>query len=254
MDHRYHKVQWGPQGERKRTSAAMWRQPLRWKSPFYQCQHCGWRGHDFESLSMAKCVRCGRLDLMPARARVFCASLADVFEDRPELAAWRVDLLRLIEQSPELDWLLLTKRPENVVGMIEAAQVAAGADPSARGWLARFSNVWVGTTVENQAAADERIPALLQVPAVRLFLSCEPLLGPLDLSAIVADVEGFEVVTDALRGMVTMSGQLHAPINRVHWVIAGGESGHQARPMHPDWVRGVRDQCQAAGVPFLFKQ
>lgn len=243
MDHRYHKVQWGPQGERKRTSAAMWRQPLRWKSPFYQCAHCGWRGHDFESLSMVKCPHCGQMALQAARARVFCASLADVFEERAELEPWRVDLLRLIEQTPELDWLLLTKRPENVVKMIEQAQVAAGAEANARGWLARFSNVWVGATVENQAAADERIPALLQVPARGRFLSCEPLLGPVDLWG-----ENYVNPNGVRTGVVTNW------LGGLHWVIAGGESGHQARPMHPDWVRSLRDECQAAGVPFLFKQ
>ena len=103
------------------------------------------------------------------RYRVFCASLADIFEDRPELAPWRRDLLALIEQTYCLDWLLLTKRPQNVLPFIEQAQADAGAVPNARGWLARFSNVWIGASVEDQPAADERIPELLMVPAAIHF-------------------------------------------------------------------------------------
>lgn len=114
-------------------------------------------------------------------------------------------------------------------------------------------NVWLGVSVESQAAADERIPGLLHVPAAVRFLSCEPLLGPVDLT-LVADVEGFEVVTDTLRGNMSIDGQINAPVGGINWVIVGGESGAHARPMHPDWVRSLRDQCQDVGVPFFFKQ
>ena len=98
-------------------------------------------------------------------------------------------------------------------------------------------NVWVGVTVEDQERADLRIPALLVTPAAVRFLSCEPLLGPV-------------VISSALQ-TVRSDGQ---PCTGIDWVIAGGESGRDARPMHPDWARSLRDQCQATGVPFLFKQ
>jgi len=108
-------------------------------------------------------------------------------------------------------------------------------------------NVWVGVTVENQRAADERIPLLLKVPAAVRFLSCEPLIGPVDL------VETFEDVIGSLgAGRLCDTWTLHG--NSMDWVIAGGESGPKARPSHPDWFRQLRDQCQAAGVAFFFKQ
>ena len=105
------------------------------------------------------------------------------------------------------------------------------------------ANVWIGTSVEDQKRADERIPALLNIPAKVRFLSCEPLLGPVDLAragGLWSDINN-NVVCNRV-------------IERLHWVIVGGESGPKARPMHPDWARSLRDQCQAAGVPFFFKQ
>lgn len=216
MDHRYHKVQWGPTGQRQRTSPALWRKPLQWDK---EARNAG------------------------IRYRVFCASLADIFEDRPELEPWRIDLFKLIEQTHSLDWLLLTKRPQNVAPFIEQAQVAVGATPNARGWLARFRNVWIGASVEDQAAATQRIPHLLQIPAAVRFLSCEPLLGPLDLwGANYPNPNGGQ------------TGAVTSWPGGVQWVIAGGESGHSARPMHPHWARSLRDQCRAVSVPYFFKQ
>ncbi|MDQ6949789.1 MAG: phage Gp37/Gp68 family protein [Actinomycetota bacterium] len=148
------------------------------------------------------------------RRLVFCASMADVFEDHPALPPHRERLWGLIERTPWLTWQLLTKRPENIAGMV----------PWSGDWPA---NVWVGTTVETQRWADERIPHLLSGAAgARLrFLSMEPLLGPIDLG-----------------------------LPGIGWVITGGESGPGATPSHPDWFRSVRDQCQAAGVPYHHKQ
>jgi protein gp37 len=147
------------------------------------------------------------------RPRVFCASMADVFDkNAPEGARER--LWALIDATPELDWLLLTKRIGNVPRMRPG------------GWLL-LPNVWLGITICNQEEADRDIPKLLDVPAHRRFLSCEPLLGPVDLRMGIA---------------------------RIHWVISGGESGPKARPSHPDWHRSLRDQCADDGVPFLFKQ
>ena len=202
----------------------------------------------------------------PTRARVFCASLADVFEDRPEVAPWREELFGLIGNTPNLDWLLLTKRPENVNDMF-FDMVA----PVRLGWE-DFPNIWIGTSVENQEQASRRIPHLLQIPATVRFLSMEPLLGPVDLTDVAGDnalkVTTWEDVYEAWRGTSDdweeefcefslepkgqpPTGAMHHALN---WVIVGGESGHHARPMHPDWARCIRDQCVAAGVDFHFKQ
>ena len=181
------------------------------------------------------------------RLKVFCASLADVFEDRQELIMWRVDLLYMIERTSHLDWLLLTKRPENVMDMIARA---TGRHPEA--WLADRENVWIGTSVEDQKTADERIPHLLRIPSQIRFLSMEPLLGPVVLPSWDSYVSpnGFENNGP----MTTTLGISSEPDSLIDWVIVGGESGHGARPMNPDWARSVRDQCAEAEVPFFFKQ
>ena len=140
--------------------------------------------------------------------------MADVFEWDRTLESLRERLWMLVERTPNLDWLLLTKRPHLARRMV----------PWANAWPA---HVWLGATVENQHFADRRIPFLLDVPCQYRFLSCEPLLGPIDLSGY---------------------------INALHWIIAGGESGGRARPTHPDWIRGIRDQCVNSGVAFHFKQ
>lgn len=195
-------VHWGPHAERRRTSVANWKQPLRWE-----------REHE------AFAAQHGR------RRRVFCASLADVF-DNAVPAQWRLDLFRLIADTPHLDWLLVTKRIGNVAGMLAELATASG------GGSAPMPNIWLGITVVNQTEADRDIPKLLHVPAVVRFLSCEPLIGPLDL------------------GREHRTTWLHL----LDWVIVGGESGPKARPMHPQWPRDLRDQCAAAGTAFLFKQ
>lgn len=122
----------------------------------------------------------------------------------------------------------------------------AGVCPPRAGWP--LPNVWLGVSVEHQAAADQRIPLLLQTPAAVWFLSCEPLLGSVDLrpGGWIPPIGGGPRV-NLLRPWET-------PGPAIDWVIAGGESGPGARPMHPDWARSLRDQCQAAGVPFFFKQ
>jgi protein gp37 len=186
---------WGAHAPRRDLSEAYWRQPLAWNA---EAQRTG------------------------DRARVFCASMADVFEDRPDLDRKRERLWALIEATPKLDWLLLTKRPQNV------ARLA----PYGESWP---SNVWLGATAESQKWLDRRMRELETLRAKILFLSCEPLLGPLDFSNWIAR---------ARRGEGRM----------VDWVIAGGESGHHARPMHPEWLTSLRNQCVAASIKFLFKQ
>jgi protein gp37 len=114
-------------------------------------------------------------------------------------------------------------------------------------------NVWLGTSISDQASADLRIPQLLACPAAVRFVSAEPLLGPVDMTEVAVarpDLHASSII-DVLRGT---GGFTHDPKGRIDWVIVGGESGPHARPMHPDWARSLRDQCAAAGVPFLFKQ
>jgi len=210
-------VAWGPHAERRVTADSTWRQPLAWNR---------------------KAEREGR------RARVFCASLADVFDNQvPE--TWRTELWRLISNTPHLDWLLLTKRPQLISKSLPAS------------WLFGMpENIWLGTTTENQAEADRRIPHLLAVPAKMHFLSCEPLLGPVRLDRLA---HGDESDLDALRGQIIHTPQ-HVAVrptplnNKIGWVIAGGESGPGARPCNVRWMRSIRDQCAAAGTPFFLKQ
>lgn len=230
-------VTWGAGQERRRTSPGNWELPLRWNAQAnaFMAEH-------------------GR------RQRVFCASLADVFDNEVD-PAWRADLLRLILATPHLDWLLLTKRIGNVPKMINADQ-----------WE-HLGNVWLGATICNQEEADRDIPKLLAVPARVRFLSMEPLLGPVDLNGHTYSLapglgEGIDWLTgktsqfsDIYGGHTSPwldRGDYDSPEDyeepRIHWVIVGGESGNDARPMHPDWARSLRDQCAAAGVPFLFKQ
>lgn len=229
FDKRFGGDRWGPKAARTRTSAANWRKPLQWDR---------------------------KAAVEGVRRKVFCASLADVFDNHGSiLPDWRIDLWNLIEATPNLDWLLLTKRPQNIARYLPSA------------WGDGWPNVWLGTTVENQVEAERRIPHLLAVPARVRFLSCEPLLGPVDLTRLDM-LNIFRVLRtvdddlyprnfyDALRGR----SDIH-PIHNAEpdwgplsWVIAGGESGPGARPSHPDWFRILRDQCAAAGVPFHFKQ
>jgi protein gp37 len=190
--------------------------------------------------------------------------VADWLEDHPQLPAWRADLLRLIWQTPHLDWLLLSKRPENWADMLHA--VVQSEDDGVDWWASRWldgeypPNVWMGTSVEDQANADVRIPALLEIPAAIHFLSVEPLLGPVDIASMGIyftnpDGGGGGYALYPLTGE-TWFGFGEEPDfgNLIDWLIVGGESGPQARPMHPDWVRSIRDQCRDAGTAFFFKQ
>ncbi|WP_257756706.1 phage Gp37/Gp68 family protein [Burkholderia glumae] len=215
MDTRLRRVTWGAGQLRSRTSAANWREPVRWNAQHQQ----------FFAVH-------GR------RQRVFCASLADVF-DNAVPAIWRRDLGALIESTPNLDWLLLTKRIGNAAAML--VDMFPGGMPD---------HVWLGATVVNQNEADRDAPKLLATPARVRFLSIEPMLGPIDLNQALPP---FHCDTcDADYGALSAHAS-GTPIG-IDWVIAGGESGPGARPAHPDWFRSLRDQCATAGVPFLFKQ
>jgi protein gp37 len=227
---------WGKDGTRAIAAESYWAKPLKWN---------------------ADAVAGGY------RKRVFCASLADVFEGEDTMpeSAWeavrkaRQRLWSLIHITPQLDWLLLTKRPQNVMRMVVDDRAMFGEWPN---------NVWLGTSVENQAAADLRIPHLVRIPAKVRFLSMEPLLGPVDLRNIKGvgevlyhcevcgqtGVDPGEPLGIARGGLCPECSGLKA----IDWVITGGESGPKARPSHPDWFRAIRDQCAEAGVPFYHKQ
>lgn len=179
---------WGPSGERAAAAESYWRQPHRWQR---EAKAAG------------------------ERRRVFCASLADVFELREDLDPARARLWETIGATPDLDWLLLTKRPQNVLGMVPET------------WRDGFPpNVWIGTTMEDARRARERHEHLAAIPARVRFVSAEPLIAPID----------------------------DLPLDGVSWVIVGGESGGGARPMDPAWARAIRDRCQASGAAFFFKQ
>jgi protein gp37 len=122
------------------------------------------------------------------------------------------------------------------------------------GWPLWPPNVWLGISAEDQATADERIPLLLQTPAAVRFVSLEPLLGPIRLNMIRARGWALTQHMNVLTGSANPSLRGAAPETCLNWVIAGGESGPHARPMHPQWCRDIRDQCAAAGVPYFFKQ
>lgn len=257
----YQTVKWGPEaagGTRRVTSEKYWYEPHRWNRQAVTNWNL-WKEH----------AQGGSPP--PARMRVFCASLADVFEDwkgrmlttkgtpfwcvqgswsNSELPLvyenfdtqagriraaeenarlltmndFRERLFDLIEETPNLDWLLLTKRPENVLKMVPLPWIDHGFP----------ANVWMGATAERQEEYDKRLPFLEEIPAKVRFLSCEPLLGPIDL------------------GIRPSGAGLKVPA--IDWLISGGESGDKARPVHPDWIRSLRDQCELAKIAYHFKQ
>jgi protein gp37 len=195
---------WGPGAPRHITSAANWREPIRW----------------------AKAARAaGRRD------KVFCASQADIFELEAPVAA-RQALWRIIGDTCDaLDWQLLTKRPHNILPVM--------CDDNLNLGFFELTRCWLGVSVENQEAADKRIPELLAIDAAVRFISAEPLLGALEIHLPRQSDYPLKM----------------RPVNPgIDWVICGGESGPGARPMHSDWARSLRDQCASAGVPFFFKQ
>ncbi len=208
---------WGDDGSRVIAADAYWRAPLRW-------------------------------DRLAAEAgerhRVFCASLADVFEDRPELERPRERVFETILATPNLDWLLLTKRPELARQVLSSdAWLDALIDEH---WLddevgPRASwplpNVWLGVSAEDQARADERIPILLDTPAAVRFVSYEPALSPVDFTP-----------------WLNRPARVDEVLPRVDWVIVGGESGPHARPFDIQWGCVAVDECRKAGVPVFVKQ
>lgn len=189
MAERFKHAEWGVNGTRRKTSKQNWAKPKQWNR---EAENTG------------------------KRFKVFCASMADVFEARADLDSMRTELFNLISECRNLDWLLLTKRPEKIRGMV----------PS--GWLSEWpEHVWIGTSAGTQDTAVERLPELLQIPAKIRFVSAEPLLGPVDLTPWLGEIS---------------------------WVIGGGESGISARPMDAAWIRSLRDETKRANQAFFFKQ
>ena len=183
-------IKWGG-AERKRTTTSYWKAPLVWNAG--------------ANLFLR---RTGR------RQRIFCASLADVFDNQAD-PSWRVDLFSLIRQTPELDWLLLTKRPQNIAKMLPAD------------WGIGYPNVWLGMTAEDQERFDQRWKHLAEVNAAVRFISYEPAIGPLSLA----------------RARI-----------KPDWLIVGGESGGNSRAIKADWVRKIVTECQAFGIAPFVKQ
>lgn len=208
---RYGHQVWRRHGERRMLSDNNWRQPLRWN-------------------------RQAEIDGIPAK--VFCASMADVFEDHPQLDEPRKRLWDLIEATPWLRWQLLTKRPENVEAMA----------PWGRSWP---EHVWLGCSVETQRFAEQRIPTLLSISAKVRFLSCEPLLGPVDLRR----VKTRNRLIDCLSGDVidpSDGAVLYGTPGVIDWVIIGGESGPKSRETDVLWMRSLVEQCRTAwAAPFV---
>jgi protein gp37 len=172
--------------------------------------------------------------------RVFVCSMGDLFHE--DVPRWmRFEVMDIILQAKQHTFLILTKRPANMKEFFEWYYSKAGRT------IETIKNLWLGVTAENQQRADERIPILLQIPAAVRFVSVEPMLGPVDLSLS----DGVDLSMSVGTGLKPGKSYL---INSLDWVICGGETGPGARPMHPDWVRNLRNQCQEAGVPFFFKQ
>lgn len=192
---RYHPTNvWGHDAPRRFMSEAHWNSPIVWNT------HAAARN---------------------IRERVFCASMSDVFEVREDLATHRKRLLTLIAGTTNLNWLLLTKRPSSIRKLLPLGYEFP-------------RNVWLGVTIEDQERADKQIKYLQDFPSASVrFLSCEPLLGPIDIR---------KYLQPGRNGV------------RIDWVICGGESERGARPMNPEWAESLLKQCKEAGVPFFFKQ
>lgn len=262
FDKRRHKAKWGPQGTRLLTSPAYWKQPRRWQR---EAKAAG------------------------VRRRVFCGSLCDVFEDfegwlldrrgdicvhndrigtegyhssdvQMSLDDVRGDLFRLIDQTPDLDWLLLTKRPENIRQMWQTVYGDSYArncdDESLGGHPRNFrKNVWLGCSASTQEDLDAAVPHLLKCRdlAPVLFLSLEPLVGPIDLE-VIAERYGREVGCCDSLSCEWCAGTGLARTLDIDWVIVGGESGKGARSCDIAWIRFIVQQCKAGNSLCFVKQ
>jgi len=213
---------WGKDAPRRFFDDKHWNEPVKWNS---------------------KAKELGE------RHRVFCASMADVFEDRRDLDPVRERLWALIERTEHLDWMLLTKREKCIGRMLPKA------------WLSKpRSNVWLGVTAENQRRAEERIPVLLEVPAAVHWISAEPLLSAIDFSPWIAGAthavtdDAYDAPDGAIVAGEERIGDEWTRKKGIDWVIVGGESGDKPRRMDPAWAKDILDQCRRGQVAYHFKQ
>jgi protein gp37 len=235
---------WGKGKPRRRTSEATWRKPVAWNAKPFVCDFCG-ASHGLNPDGEAMCHECDAENPSSHRQRVF-PSLCDIWDDEVPIE-WLADYLSLVHDTPNLDHLILTKRPELALDRLHEAMC-----PRHRGygqdeivmWPADWwegdkapPHAWLGVSVENQAMAELRIPQLLAIPAAVRFLSVERMLEAIDLQS--AAFNGADSIK-SLEG--------------IHWVIFGGESGPGARPCNVDWIREGIKQCRQAGVPVFVKQ
>ncbi len=187
-------------------------------------QYLNWNNH---------AVFCRNIINKPFRwkkpSMIFVCSMGDLFHESVPFGSIRT-VFNVIYDNPHHTFQILTKRPERMAEFFN--------------WLYQpvtFPNLWLGVTAENQEQADKRIPILLQIPAAIRFVSVEPMLGPVDvMKYLVAPAGGTPEETEIYHDWID-------------WIICGGETGPKARPMHPDWVRSLRDQCRVTGIPFFFK-
>jgi protein gp37 len=252
----------GPNGKRVVAAEAAWKEPLKWDRLAKEAgeRHrvfCASLADVFEDWTGRMCDSQGRVLWWDNDDRTICATTDEndgAYRNTATMDDFRNRLFRLIDETPNLDWLLLTKRPQNIIRMMPCRT-------RPEEWPRK--NIWLGVSVEDQARADERIPLLLKTPAAVRFLSCEPLLGPVDLTRLwLKDKTGFwngldgrltcKVVTDNEQEVWAETEKPITP--RIEWVIVGGESGHDARPLKEYWVRSLVHQCKYAGVAVFVKQ
>lgn len=254
------KTAWGPGAPRKRTAPSTWEHPERWnRAVFCECATCGWRGEERVATQQigygcthTSCPSCHGIDfVVGARRRVFSASLGDWLDNEVPIE-WLVDFLDLVRRTPNLDWLLLTKRIGNWRTRLQAAANYCAGEPEVTerntatgmwivGWLGGSApkNVWIGATMESQPVLDRDAHKLIAVPAAVRFLSMEPLLGPVTIPPVfIRPIEG-----TSQHGM-----------RFIDWIIAGGESGAKARSLDMLWIRSLVQQCANAGAPIHVKQ
>lgn len=272
-DQRFHGgTHWGPGAPRLQSKS--FDAPLRWNEKPWVCEGC-WNTQTHNTI----CNKCWsqRPNGNPTgfhRRRVFSLSLGDWLD--PEVPIeWLVEMLDVIRRCPNLDFLLLTKRPElwplrtgAVMRHLTPEGTEVGREPETWKMIHAWkhgsppTNVWIGTTVENQEMADKRIPELLKIPAKVRFLSVEPMLGPVDLNKWIGPREfhfnGDEAALSDnpkfASAMAEMVRKASGMVCGIHWVIVGGESGPKARPFNIDWARSIVSQCKAAGVACFVKQ
>lgn len=242
MDKWLNKAKWGPSGTRVKTVDSNWAKLAKWDT---------------------------RLNGTNKRERVFVASLADVFEkyDNSDIANWRFDLWNIVEKLQNLDILLLTKRPENILDCAPYTWHNQAVTDQTEHWergpiVAKWpDHIWTGTSIENQKLVYERLPELVKVPG-KHFLSLEPLLGPITLRGGPNGIGGQICHRCGEFSFYDQDGQYCPHCGRsgatvhhhIHWIIVGGESGPNARPMDLAWVYDILDQCRQANIPVSVKQ